>query len=163
MHMTWVILKAHNVNRGGTVTLRSSDPRDTPVINYHYFEEGTDKKGEDLAAMVEGIKIIRKVSAHLYKKRQLVEVMPGNEVKSPEELQEYIKDNCWGHHASSTCPIGDPVHGGVLNSEFCVHGTKGLRVVDASSFPKIPGFFVASAIYMIGEKAADVILQKYKE
>ena len=34
----------------------------------------------------------------------------------------------------------------------------GLRVVDASVFPRIPGFFIASAVYMIGEKAADVIL-----
>jgi choline dehydrogenase len=47
---------------------------------------------------------------------------------------------------------------GVLNSDFEVHGTRGLRVVDASVFPRIPGFFIVSAIYMIGEKAADVIL-----
>jgi choline dehydrogenase len=38
-----------------------------------------------------------------------------------------------------------------------VHGTERLRVVDASVFPRIPGFFIASAIYMIAEKAADVI------
>ena len=48
--------------------------------------------------------------------------------------------------------------GGVLTSDFRVHGTRGLRVVDASVFPRIPGFFIVSAIYMIGEKAADVIL-----
>ena len=47
---------------------------------------------------------------------------------------------------------------GVLDSDFRVHGTTGLRVVDASVFPRIPGFFIASAVYMIGEKAADVIL-----
>jgi choline dehydrogenase-like flavoprotein len=46
----------------------------------------------------------------------------------------------------------------VLSSDFRVHGTQGLRVVDASVFPRIPGFFIVSAIYMIGEKAADVIL-----
>ena len=47
---------------------------------------------------------------------------------------------------------------GVLTSDFRVHGTRGLRVVDASVFPRIPGFFIVSAIYMIGEKAAEVIL-----
>jgi choline dehydrogenase len=34
-----------------------------------------------------------------------------------------------------------------------------LRVVDASVFPRIPGFFIASAVYMIAEKASDVILE----
>jgi choline dehydrogenase len=38
-----------------------------------------------------------------------------------------------------------------------VHGVRNLRVVDASVFPRIPGFFIASAIYMIAEKAAEVI------
>ena len=46
----------------------------------------------------------------------------------------------------------------MLNSNFQVHGTKGLRIVDASVFPKIPGFFIALSVYMIGEKASDVIL-----
>jgi choline dehydrogenase-like flavoprotein len=45
----------------------------------------------------------------------------------------------------------------VLTNDFKVHGTEGLRVVDASVFPRIPGFFIVSAIYMVGEKAADVI------
>ena len=45
----------------------------------------------------------------------------------------------------------------MLSSDFKVHGVDGLRVVDASVFPRIPGFFIVSAVYMIGEKAADVI------
>ena len=32
-----------------------------------------------------------------------------------------------------------------------------VRIVDASVFPKIPGFFIVTSVYMIGEKAADVI------
>jgi choline dehydrogenase-like flavoprotein len=54
--------------------------------------------------------------------------------------------------------MGRREDGGVLTSDFRVHGTEGLRVVDASIFPRIPGFFIASAIYMAAEKAADVIL-----
>jgi len=46
----------------------------------------------------------------------------------------------------------------VLNSRFEVHGTRRLRVVDASVFPRIPGFFIASAVYMIAEKAAETLL-----
>jgi len=44
-----------------------------------------------------------------------------------------------------------------LTSDFKVHDTVGLRVVDASVFPRAPGLFIISAVYMIGEKAADVI------
>ena len=68
------------------------------------------------------------------------------------------RTNAWGHHASCSCAIGTPDENGVLSSDFRVHGVDGLRVVDASVFPRIPGFFIASAVYMVGEKAADVIL-----
>jgi choline dehydrogenase len=47
----------------------------------------------------------------------------------------------------------------VVDSKFRVYGTKNLRVVDASVFPYIPGFFIVSAVYMISEKASDVILE----
>jgi choline dehydrogenase len=48
--------------------------------------------------------------------------------------------------------------GGVVDSRFRVHGIQGLRVVDASVFSRIPGYFIVTAIYMIAEKAADTIL-----
>lgn len=47
---------------------------------------------------------------------------------------------------------------GVVDTDFRVHHTRNLRVVDAAIFPRIPGFFILSAIYMIAEKAADAIL-----
>ena len=36
--------------------LRSADPRDPPQVNFHYFEEGSDAAGEDLDAVVAGIR-----------------------------------------------------------------------------------------------------------
>ena len=58
-YLTWCILKAHTKNHGGTVELRSTDPRDPPQINFHYFKEGTDNDGDDLASVVAGIKFVR--------------------------------------------------------------------------------------------------------
>jgi choline dehydrogenase len=46
----------------------------------------------------------------------------------------------------------------VLDSNFRVRGVNGLRVVDASVFPKIPGYYIALPVYMISEKAADATL-----
>jgi choline dehydrogenase-like flavoprotein len=86
------------------------------------------------------------------------EEVPGRHRESDADLREFVRDHAWGHHASCTCPIGPPDGGGVLTSDFRVHGTQGLRVVDASVFPRIPGFFPVSAVYMIAEKAADDIL-----
>ncbi len=47
----------------------------------------------------------------------------------------------------------------VVDGNFRVHGTSNLRVVDASVFPEIPGFFIVTSVYMISEKASDVILE----
>ncbi|HMH14547.1 MAG TPA: GMC family oxidoreductase [Edaphobacter sp.] len=159
-YLTWVVLKAHTNNRAGEVTLRSADPRDVPLINFRYFEEGSDVQGADLDAIVEGIRFIRKITQY-FKDNKLIaeEEMPGDHVQTDAALKEFIRQHAWGHHASSTCAIGMRENNGVLGGDFRVHGTRGLRVVDASVFPRIPGFFIASAIYMIAEKASAVILE----
>jgi choline dehydrogenase len=154
-YLTWVVLKAHARNRAGSVTLRSANPRDVPSINFRYFEEGAD---EDMDAMLDGIRFVRALTAELKQQNRLSEEFPGDGVNTDEELKTFVRNNAWGHHASCTCAIGPRDQGGVLGSDFRVHGTSGLRVVDASVFPRIPGVFIVSAIYMIGEKAADVIL-----
>jgi choline dehydrogenase len=157
--LTWAVLKAHTHNRAGTVRLHSADPRDPPAVNFRYFEEGDDTEGRDLAAVVDGIRFVRRMTAPLIEEGIIAEeLMPGPGVRSDADLAQYVLDTAWGHHASCSCPIGAPEEGGVLDSGFRVHGTRGLRVVDASVFPHIPGFFVVSAVYMIGEKAADAIL-----
>ena len=154
-YLTWVILKGHTGNRAGEVTLRSPDPRETPCINFHSFEQDGDK---DMEALLEGIRFVRRLAAPLKKQALLAEEeLPGEQLNE-EELRNFILCNAWGHHASSTCAIGPMGADGVLDSKFRVHGTEGLRVVDASVFPRIPGLFIVSAIYMIAEKAAEVML-----
>lgn len=155
-YLTWVVLKAHTRNRSGRITLRSADPRDKPEINFNYFGEGGD---QDLTATIDGIRFVRRLSRKL-KDQGLIEEeeLPGEDRQSDQQLADFIRANAWGHHASCTCPIGNQEDGGVLDSSFRVHQTQGLRIVDASVFPKIPGFFIASSIYMIGEKAADAIM-----
>ncbi|MDN5850265.1 MAG: GMC family oxidoreductase [Nitrococcus sp.] len=158
-YLSWSILKAHTENRGGEVSLRSADPRDPPKVTFRYFEEGSDGAAQDLAAVIEGIRFVRGITAQLRAEGLIEEEeLPGAALQSDEELGAFVRANAWGHHASCSCPIGPREANGVLDSAFRVHGVTGLRVVDASVFPRIPGFFVASAVYMIGEKAADVIL-----
>lgn len=167
---TWAVLKAHTENTAGTVTLRSADPRDTPDIRFKYFHEGSTDAGQDtrdLEAMVEGVKFARQIGRqadHAMLFGKFEEVAPGPAVSTDADIAAFVRNEAWGHHASCTCPIGgdgDPM--AVLDSQFRVRGTEGLRVVDASVFPRIPGFFIVVPIYMISEKATDVILASMGE
>ena len=161
---TWLILKGHTHNTGGEVRLRSNDPRDTPTINFKYFEEDNDptKGKEDLDAMVEAVALIRTIMNRLVADGQAEEVWPGPNV-SDQALREWIMNEAWGHHASCSSKIGDEGDRlAVLDGNFRVRGTTNLRVVDASIFPYIPGFFIVTPIYMIAEKASEVILADAK-
>ena len=155
--LTFAVLKAHTKNRGGRVTLASRDPRDPPRIDFRSFEEGTDASGDDLTAVVDGVRRVRRM-AEAMQGVLLAEGTPGAELTGKDALKDYVRRHSWGHHASCTCAIGPRDQSGVLTSDFRVHGTEGLRVVDASIFPRIPGFFIVCPIYMIAEKAADDIL-----
>jgi len=156
-YFTWAVLKAHTENR--EVRLRSADPRDPPEIVFHYFDEGTDAEPADIDAVVEGVQIARDI---MRRAGGVVakEISPGSSVQTPDEVRDWVRDQAWGHHASCTCPIGpasDPT--AVTDSRFRVHGAGRLRVVDASVFPRIPGFFIVTSVYMLAEKASDVILE----
>jgi len=162
---TWAVLKGHTKNTAGTVTLRSTDPLDTPKIQFKYFDEGTTAGGadtHDLDAMVAGVDLARRIGKRvddLMLFSSFDEVWPGTAVSTPDDVRDFVRAEAWGHHASCTCKIGaddDPM--AVLDSKFVVRGTENLRVVDASSFPRIPGFFIVVPIYMLAEKATDEIL-----
>ncbi len=159
-YLTWAVLKGYTQNRAGTVSLCSSDPRAAPLVNFRYFEPGGDGATRDLQALVQAIEFVRSLTKPLIERGVIAEeCKPGPGVDTAEKLVEYVRDTAWGHHASCSCPIGRPDEGGVVDSEFAVHGTRNLRLVDASVFPRIPGLFLVSAVYMIAEKAADSLLQ----
>jgi choline dehydrogenase-like flavoprotein len=165
---TWAILKGHTHNHDGTVRLRSRDPLVTPEINFHSFHEVSkpDKSEDDfdLIALMEGVRFVRDIAkrAGFVKK----EFYPGYaDVPADDEqaLKNWIRRTTWGHHACGTCRMGpDGDKNAVLDSRFRVRGVDGLRVVDASIFPKIPGYFIVTNIYIASEKAADVIIEDAK-
>lgn len=170
---TWVILKAHPDDISGKVELNQVqplDPRRVPHVNVKYFNDGKPEDSRDLEALVAGVKFVRKMTRAA---REVIseERYPGqadDEVPTHDEakIREWIVNNAWGHHASCTCPMGLRSHMheergqgylSVLDGKFRVFGTKNLRVVDASVFPKIPGFFIVLPIYMASQKAAEQI------
>lgn len=164
-HWAWIILKAHSRNNAGTVTLKSTDPRDMPQIDFNYYDTGVTASGaadKDLQATYEGFQFARRAFQDLIPlDGSFAEAWPGSNVSSEADAKTFLQDEAWGHHASCTCPIGsddDPM--AVLDSNFKVRGTSNLRVVDASVFPKIPGFYIALPLYIVSAKASDVIIQE---
>jgi len=169
-HFTWVILKGHTQNRGGTVALASADPRVRPAIDFHYFDDGDVDAGQDvndLTAVVNGVEMVRKIAARTDAVDVFTtwkETWPGAGASDRAKIGDWVKKEAWGHHASCSARIGadgDPM--AVLDSRFHVRGTTGLRVVDASVFPRIPGTFIVLPIYMVSEKATDTILEDLGE
>jgi choline dehydrogenase len=158
---TWSILKAHTTPTAGTVRLQSINPTVPPNINFRYFNDTPDANNPspDLQALVFAVKFARSLMANLPAELGCTETHPGPDYSTDQQIAQYCIDNCWGHHCSCTCrmgPKGDP--NAVVNSKFQVFGTTNLRVVDASVFIKIPGYFIAVPIYMISEKASQDIL-----
>ena len=161
-YFTWAVLKGQTQNRAGKVAIRSADPTAPPAIDFRYFDEcgnqGEGAHSADLEAVVDAVLLARRMSAAA---GSVIaeETVPGPQVRTREEIRRFVRDEAWGHHASCTCRIGGPDDpDAVLDSRFRVRGTRNLRVVDASVFPRVPGLFIVSAVYMIAEKASDDIL-----
>lgn len=162
---SWVILKAYTDNNQGLVRLRTADPFDVPNIDFNSFPRGADDK--DAYALVETVGHIRATNEKI--KGLKDEVQPGKNLATAEALNDWVRQQAWGHHACGTCRMGSDVwranvkdlkdEEAVLDSKFRVHGVERLRVVDASVFPRIPGYFIVTPVFMISEKAADTILQ----
>lgn len=161
---TWVILKAHTANTAGWVKLKSNNPFEQAEVNFKYFKEGNDINDSDLQAVVEGVKLARKMNSKFpIKGRLSKEIWPSSKFQSDQSIQEFVMNESWGHHASCTNKMG-PANDdmSVVDSRFVVHGTQNLRVVDASVFPKIPGMFIVAPTYMISEKASEEIINKWR-
>jgi choline dehydrogenase len=162
--VSWLLLKARTRNRSGYVRLRSKDPTRRPEINFRNFETSEENRLDavsDLDAMAEGVEFIQEILKPGLADGSISNVeLPG--LKPDQEIKDWIRETAWGHHASGTCCMGPADQGNaVVDSRFRVHGLSGLRVVDASIFPRIPGYFIASSVYMIAEKAADVLSEEY--
>src|SRR3569833_3766415 len=153
-------------SQAGSVKLRSADPQDVPDINFHFFKNHGD---EDLQELVDGAKMLRTAWQAAgapvlpYAERH---PCPGTGAGNCTDAaqKEMIRTQAYSHHATSTCPIGaDDDKMAVLDSKIRVRGVKGLRVVDASAWPVVPGAFPVLPTMMISAKAADEIIADAKK
>jgi len=142
----------------GSVTLRSADPREHPVIRFNYMSHPDD--WEEMRACV---RLTREIFAQPafapYRGR---EIQPGADCTSDEAIDAFIRDHVESAlHPSCTCRMGradDPL--AVVDPELRVIGVDGLRVIDSSVMPAITTGNLNAPSIMIGEKGADHVLGK---
>jgi choline dehydrogenase len=140
----------------GQVSLRSSDPRERPRIQYNLLQEPSDR-----AAFRRAIRFAREFFA-TQPAAGLVShaIAPLSDIKTDDEIDAYVRQTVGtAMHPTSTCAMGLGADA-VVDAACKVHGLQGLRVVDASVMPTIVGGNTNAPVIMIAEKAADMILGK---
>jgi choline dehydrogenase len=138
----------------GWVELDSADPEAAPRITLNNFAEP-----QDLQTARDGIRIARRIYRTAPQSSLTgEEVLPGEHLQTDEELDAHIRATAQvTQHPVGTCRMG---HGAmsVVDPQLRVHGIAGLRVVDASIMPDVPGGNTNAPTIMVAEKAADMIL-----
>ena len=140
----------------GSVTLRSNNPNDNPVIRFNYMSQASD--WEDFRTC---IRLTREVFGQPAMQPFVKhEIQPGSAVQSDAELDDFIRDHVESaYHPCGTARMGrvdDPM--AVVDPECRVIGVEGLRVADSSIFPQVTNGNLNAPSIMVGEKAADHIL-----
>ena len=137
----------------GTVRLGSANPGDSAIIHYNYFSAPAD-----IAKLRQGFRMAREIgqSTELDAFRA-EELDPGAGVTSDEDIDQHLRRTATGvSHAAGTCRMGVDENS-VLDPQLRVRGIDALRVVDASVFPDLPSAHINAAVYMVAEKAADLL------
>jgi choline dehydrogenase len=140
----------------GRLRLDPENPRGMPSIDPNYLATEHDR-ALTRAGLRLGREILGQPAFGKYRER---ETQPGPEVQSDEALDHFIRaDAGSAYHPCGTCRMGpedDPQ--AVVDPELRFLGLEGLRVVDASVIPRIPSANINAPVFMIAEKASDVIL-----
>ncbi len=144
-----------NSDARGWVKIRSADPRVKPAIQFNYLSTEQDRR-----EWVEAVQVARHILGQpAMRPFDAGEISPGPAVSTPEEILDWVaRDGETALHPSCTCKMGIDEMSVVDPLTLQVHGTEGLRVVDASVMPYVTNANIYAPVMMIAEKAADLIL-----
>jgi choline dehydrogenase len=138
----------------GRVRIRSTDPREHPSILFNYLSTENDRR--EWIEMVRAARNILEQPA--FAAFSGGEISPGPGVETDQEILDWVaKDAETALHPSCTAKMGTDDQAVVDPTTMRVHGTEGLRVVDASVFPFVTNGNIYAPVMMVAEKAADLI------
>ncbi|KAF9884896.1 hypothetical protein FE257_000963 [Aspergillus nanangensis] len=148
----------------GSVTIRSGNMADLPIIDPNYYAHSTDR-----IMSINAFRDARKILASPALAPFTVgpnhgELSPGPAVASDDDdaIFEYIKSGTFSNlHASGTCAMLPKDKGGVVDPQLRVYGVDGLRVADVSILPTLPDTHLQGPAYMIGGRVASFLQEEY--
>mgnify|MGYP003336545827 FL=1 len=143
----------------GWISLKSSDPFESPKFVGNYLSTEEDKK-----VMISGMHLMRKF-LKTKAMRDIVEeeLSPGSDFNDDKSFMDFARsEGGTVFHQCGTCRMGKDISSSVVDESLKVHGIDGLRIADASIFPRITTGNTNAPSIMVGEKAADIILAEQK-
>ena len=143
----------------GFVRACSPDPFRAPIIQPNYLEDERDQR-----VVVDGIRMVRRLlGAPELQPYYCGEELPGPSVTDDSECLEYAREaGLTAYHVCGTCQMGPQDNpASVVDDQLRVHGLESLRIADASIMPTVPSANTSAAVFMIAEKAADMILGRH--
>jgi choline dehydrogenase-like flavoprotein len=137
----------------GRVSLASPDPHAAPLVDPNLLGVA-----DDLAPTLRGLVLSRRIiAAAPFARYRATEAQPGPVVQNEAALEAYVRRTASTvHHPVGSCRMGRDADA-VVDAELRVHGVEGLRVADASIFPRVVGGNTNAAVVMVAEKAADLM------
>jgi choline dehydrogenase len=137
----------------GTVRLASSDPRDLPLVDPHYYSDS-----HDLKIMRDGLRIARELGrTRVLAPWRGVEFLPRTDLHDESERDGYLHAALGSYnHPVGTCRMGTDADA-VVDPQLRVRGVRRLRIADASIIPRIPSANINATVYGLAERAADLI------
>ncbi|KAK7689665.1 hypothetical protein QCA50_007460 [Cerrena zonata] len=144
----------------GSVTLASDDPFDKPIIDPRILTSDFD-----IQAMVQAINDAQTFLASSSWQAEFKPVPFGDlaTATTDEAKAAFARNNSVTvNHPGGTArmsPYGAPW--GVVDSNLRLKMALGVRIVDASVFPVIPECHIQGPVYIIAERAADLIKAAY--
>ncbi len=137
----------------GEIRLRSADPIEHPIIDPRYFS--SDPSGQDLGRLVQGVRLNRRIAAQSPLAEVIeAEITPSAEAQSDTEIADYVRAHCTTlYHPCGTCRMGSDEMS-VVDPRLKVHGLEGLRVADASVFPKVISGNTQTPTVLVAERCA---------
>ncbi|TXH38530.1 MAG: choline dehydrogenase [Rhodospirillaceae bacterium] len=140
----------------GWIKLKSTDPRQHPIIQPNYLKEEQDRR-----EFRDAVKLTREIFAQkAFEPFRGPEISPGDHVKTDAEIDAFVRERGdSAYHPSCTCKMGTDEMA-VVDPQARVHGLEGLRVVDASIMPSVVSGNLNAPTIMMAEKCSDMILGK---